>query len=75
MSDTNIEKVEAICEGNVLMDIGSELESKFGKNKVESLGFFPGYLIKVEGKKIAVTHKKNVEGADSIVGEIAIGYL
>lgn len=78
-SDESIQKIADILKKKSLLSAGSEFEKTFGKKNVQTLGGdmpLPPvyYKIKVGGKSIIVVNKKYVDGADLIVGDIAIGY-
>lgn len=68
------EIVEAVEAASSFMDVGKELKSRGIKYEF-STKVFPIYTIRERGKMIVVINKKYVDGADVIVGDIAIGEM
>jgi hypothetical protein len=78
--DPTLQKVADVIKANPkvgLMGLRSHFEGIFKKKDIDFsfVSGAPHFLIKHKGKKIIVINKSNVDSADIIVGELAIGYL
>jgi hypothetical protein len=75
-TDSTLSFIGNIAKSKSLMNMGDDLKSKFGKNNVDfSLRPEAHYTIKYKGKKIVIINKKYADGADLVVGQIAVGYM
>lgn len=74
--DPIIKQVGDVVKGKKLLSIRGDLEKIFKKRDVDFVTSpIPAYMIKHKGKILVITNKKNVDDADLIVGDMAIGFL
>jgi Asp-tRNA(Asn)/Glu-tRNA(Gln) amidotransferase B subunit len=78
-ADPTIQKVAEVIKSNPkagLMGLRSHFEKIFKKKDIDfTMMGGAHFRIKHKGKTIIVVNKSNVDDADMIVGELAIGYL
>jgi len=70
-----IQKVADIAKGKTLMNLRTPLQSIFKKKDIDFvMNPIAHFRIKVGGKTLVIVNKKYADGAEQVVGDIAIGY-